>query len=235
MRKLLTIIAISIMAAGCGKGSKDTVAPPVPAPGKASLLFPAKDELCNQGTVISSTQNKVVFKWSSAANADSYSISYTNLLTQVRTLLTSTKNQLEVTLDRNTPYAWYVTALSSKNTDVTTQSDTWKFYNSGPGVTSYAPFPAEAVSPTMGATVTAGAQLTCNITWKANDVDNDIANFDFYLGNTATPGLNAGKITNSFVQNIPVKKGATYYWKVVTRDAKGNTSYSDTYQFTVAL
>lgn len=235
MRKLLTIIAIGIMVAGCGKGSKDTVTPPAPSPGKASLLFPAKDELCNQGTIISSTQNKVVLKWSSAANADSYSISYTNLLTQIRTLLTSTQNQLEVTLDRNTPYAWYVTALSSKNTAVTTQSDTWKFYNSGPGITSYAPFPAEAVSPTMGATVSVGAQLTCNITWKANDVDNDIVNFDVYLDDKVSPVLYASKITNAFVQNFPVKKGITYYWKIATRDAKGNISYSDTYQFTVAL
>ena len=234
MRKLLTIIAISIMAAGCGKGSKTDTTPPAPAPAKASLLFPAKDEVCNQGTVISATKNKVVFKWSSAANADSYSIVIKNLLTGVNDTETATKNQLEVTLDRTVPYSWYVVSQSSKNT-TTVQSDTWKFYNSGPGVTTYAPFPAEAVSPLNGVTVAADPGLVYSASWKASDVDNDIVNYDFYLGTSATPLLFASGVTDTFVKGFPVKKGTTYYWRVVTRDAKGNTSYSDIFQFKVSL
>ncbi len=233
MRKLILIIAIGLVAAGCGKSSNKGVPDPAPAPGKASLLFPARDEVCNQGSVVSSKQNKVVFKWASAANADSYAFSYINLLTQVRTLLTSTKTQLEVTLDRNTPYSWYVTALSSKNTSVTTPSDTWKFYNSGPGILSYAPFPAEAISPSSGSVITVGPELTYGVSWKGSDVDNDIVNYDFYLGTTTLPGLFSSKITDTDVGSFPVKKGITYYWKVVTRDSKGNTSDSGPFQFTI--
>ncbi|WP_121811792.1 hypothetical protein [Mucilaginibacter kameinonensis] len=234
MRKLLTYITILLIATGCGKsGGGDTPPQPPPVPGVSALLFPAKDELCNQGTVVSATQSKVVFKWSSASNADSYSISIKNLLTGASVSQPATQTQLEVTLDRNTPYSWNVVSLSSKNTDAKTLSDTWKFYNSGPGVVSYAPFPAEAVSPAVGASVATSTEHTYNVVWKASDVDNDILNYDLYFGDSTTPPLVAAKIKDSFYNKLPVRQATTFYWKVVTRDSNGNTSESGLFQFKV--
>jgi hypothetical protein len=231
MRKVIVFTTLMVIVTGCGKSGNKTPEP-APAPGKAALLFPAKDEVCNQGTTVSATQNKVVFKWAGAANADSYTLTYVNLQTQASAVIASKQTQLEVSLDRGKPYSWYVTALSSANTAATTPSDTWKFYNSGPGTTSYAPFPAEAVSPANGASVTIGADFSYDIAWKATDVDNDIVNFDFYFGTTTSPDLYAGNITDSFIRKLPLKKGLTYYWKIVTRDSKGNSSDSGLFRFT---
>ena len=40
-------------------------------------------------------------------------------------------------------------------------------------------------------------------------------------------------VVDMFTNNVVVTAGTTYYWKVVTKDAQGNTSESNMFQFKV--
>lgn len=226
MRRGLILIMLLITIAGC----KKRVYVPYP-PTKSTLVFPAKDAACTTGTIISASQNTVLFQWNASEITDSYELHIKNLLTNASTATAVTTNQLNVTLTRNTPYSWFVISLNNASTE-RVQSDVWKFYNSGPGISSYAPYPAEILTPAFGQSVTATANKL-NLDWNGSDVDNDIATYDVYFGTTATPTVFKSAITESIVLDVPVTSGNTYYWRVVTKDKQGNTSDSGIYQFRV--
>lgn len=226
MRRGIILILVLALFAGC---KKRTYVPYPPT--KVSLVFPAKDAPCTTGTVISSSQNTVVFQWNSSEYTDSYELHLKNLLTDASTTTAVTSNQLEVTLSRNTPYSWYIVSINKYSTEHV-QSDVWKFYNSGPGVLSYAPYPAEILTPTFGQSVTVTAGKL-NLDWNGSDVDNDIATYDVYFGTTATPAVFRSGLTESIAIDVPVTSGNTYYWKVITKDKQGNSSDSGLYQFKV--
>lgn len=225
-RTIVSILSIVILTS-CGGKKNDPV---TPALGKPTLLAPAQNEVCTQGTIISASESTVTLKWSAAANATSYDIDVKNLADGTSTIQTTTKLQFDITLKRNTPYSWAVTSKAA-NSSTTPQSDTWKFYNSGPGTTNYAPFPAEITAPAMSqVVVVANGKIT--LLWNGNDVDNDILNYDVYLSDSSSPALLQGKVSANTLKDVSVSVGKTYYWKVVTRDSSGNTSDSGIYRFT---
>jgi hypothetical protein len=230
-RELLIIIAfITFVLAGCG-GKKNNPTPILP-PVKASLTFPAQNAVCTTGTIISTTQSSIIFTWNASDNTTGYDLVLKNLLTSTTTTQSATDAKLTISLARNTPYSWYIVSKSNK-TSATAQSDTWKFYNSGPGGVTYAPYPAELTSPGFGQAITAVAG-TVNITWTGSAVDNStILNYDVYFGTATTPAIFKSSVTDSFVNGVSVTSGNTYYWKVVTRDVNGNTSDSGISQFRV--
>jgi hypothetical protein len=210
----------------CKKPTKISVIDP---PTKAILSLPLNNEACISGTIISPTQSSILFKWTTSKNAESYDLTIKNLESSITTTQTSTTTELTVTLARNMPYSWFVTAKSSKIA-TTAVSDTWKFYNAGEALGTFAPFPAEIVTPKMAERVnpTAG-KITLD--WIGSDVDNDISNYDIYLGTTATPTLLKSNQVDSMLPDVAVNASTTYYWKVITRDSKGNTSDSGVYIF----
>jgi len=227
MKQAIFALLSMIILTGCGGHKGNT---PAPAPGKAALLAPAQNEVCTQGTVISASQSTVTLKWAAAANATGYEIKIKNLEDGTTISQTTGNTQFDATLKRNTPYSWSVTSKAA-NTTTTTQSDIWKFYNSGPAVVNYAPFPAEILAPAMNQTITiSNGKVT--LSWNGSDVDNDIVNYDIYLGDSSSPALLQGKVLESTLKDVSVSVGKTYYWKVITRDSKGNTSDSGIYQFT---
>jgi len=229
MKIKLLAIPLLFMLMACGGKKNNPV--PIPDPSKAALSFPAQNAVCTTGTIISASQSSITFTWTAADNTSSYELNIKNLLTSATTTQSTADTKLTVTLLRNTPYAWYITSKSNKTT-ATAQSDTWKFYNSGPGVVTYAPYPAEVTSPTFGQALATTASV--NLTWKGSAVDNTtIANYDVYFGTTTTPPVFKSAITDSFVNGVSVASGKTYYWKVITRDINGNTSDSGLYQFSV--
>jgi len=230
MRQAFILLTIVFTLTACG-GKKNNPPPDV-TPAVALLSSPAQNEVCTTGTVISATQSSVTFTWEAAANASSYDLTLKNLLTAATETHNTSQTQLTLTLARNTPYSWFIVSKSTQ-TSATAQSDTWKFYNSGPGIITYAPFPAQIVAPTFGQIVTA-ASGTVNLSWKGSSVTpGDIINYDVYFGTTNSPALLAGAVTASFDNNVAVTSGTTYYWKVITRDMQGNTSDSGLSQFTV--
>jgi len=240
VRKLILIFSLAIL--GCGKtnttldtgggGNGGGTGTQTITPGKSILLFPAQNSVCTTGTSVSSTQTSVTFTWNASENTDSYELDIENLLTKAITTQTYTATSTTVTLLNATPYAWTIISKTSKNTSSVTSSDVWKFYVSGPGVVYYAPFPATIVSPVFNQTVTASNGMT-NLTWLGSDPDNDIKNYDIYLGTSSTNlTLYKAGVTDMFLNAVPVSS-TTYYWKVLTNDSKGNITDSGVYQFTV--
>lgn len=233
MKKWLVCFMVFFVITGClkhkqtpdnGGGGTTTK-----IPGKATLLTPAQNSICISGTGTSTTESMVTFTWTATANTDAYDIVYKNLLLGTSITQTVTAATATVSLLRNTPYSWYI---SSKTYDssTTTQSDTWKFYNSGAGIVSYAPFPAEIIDPAYGQLINASV---VNLHWKGTSVDNNIVGYNVYLGTTTTPPVFKPLLTDDFINAVPVNRNTTYYWHVVTVDANGNYSDSGLYQFTV--
>lgn len=221
---IIAILCISLFA--CKKGKK---VPPVPA--VAVLVSPAANEACTKGTIISPTVSSVTLKWNAAANADSYEIVVKNLLTQAETKQTTTATELVLNLNSNTPFSWKVVSKSGASAEVST-SETRKFYNAGQAVTYMAPFPPDNLAPAMRQAVTA-VNGKINLTWTADDSDNDLSSYDIYLSTASTPALLQAGVTEKKLDNVTVTAGTTYYWKVVAKDAKGNTSESMVNMFKV--
>lgn len=225
MRKIFSILILSYVIISCGKG-KETITPP---PTAAILNSPINNEACNTGVIVSDTESKITFNWQAGSNVDTYLLTVTNLLNKEQITQSVSSTSAEITLKRNTPYSWLVTSKSNKNTS-TADSEKWKFYNAGLANSTYAPYPAEIISPKLGQTVTAtNGKIT--LEWKGADADNDIKNYDIYLGTTKTPSLIKGEHVGNTLTEVAVNVTSTYYWKVITRDSKGNTSDSGLIEF----
>lgn len=207
---------------------------PIPAPTSATLVFPEDDTECNTGVVDPSddTQSTVTFQWNASQNTDSYTVTVTNLNTSQATLANSNNTEADITIERGVPYEWFVTSRA-QGTSETAVSATFRFYNEGPGIENYAPFPAEAVSPARGANIAASATIT--LEWTASDVDDDIVDYEVFLngGIEQDPTSSLGVTAETNFPNVPINSGTTYYWKVVTNDSQGNTSTSEVFEFRV--
>lgn len=226
MRRIVfTLIVLTVISA-CG-GKKQA---PIPDPSAAILNAPLNNEACVTGVVLSDTESKIKLMWTAAANSESYEVRITNLLTKAEQTESTTSTSAEITLKRNTPYSWFVTSKSSK-TATTAKSAIWKFYNPGLGASSFPPYPAEIVSPTMGQAVIPNAgKITFQ--WKGSDADNDLVNYDVYLGTSSNNvTLIKSQQTTTSLTDVSVNANMTYYWKVISRDGKGNTSDSGLYEF----
>ncbi len=232
-KKYLSVCVLSLAASCGGSGSSggdpEPEPTPVPAPSAAVLVFPANNSECNEGEVLSDTQTRVLFQWNASQNTDSYQVNLRNLNTGTTALANSTLNEVEITLLRGVPYEWFVVSRAN-GTSETASSAVWKFYNAGVGVTNYAPFPAEAVAPSRGATISASGTVT--LEWTGSDIDGDISSYNLYFG-TATPPtlLQEGITETSFEASIT--SGQTYYWQVETVDSAGNQTLSEVFNFQV--
>lgn len=222
--KKISILLILILTLSCSKDDGGN-----PNPEAASLIFPDNNQECNQGVDVSQTQSTVTFRWTESAKTDSYDVFLKNLNTQSTTSRSSLVNELDITINKGTPYSWYVV---SKKTNIleTAQSETWKFYNSGDAISSYAPFPADLLFPTMGATLT--GITTQNLSWIGSDIDNDIVSYDVYF-DTANPPITLVGNTANTNMDVTVAAGNSYYWRVVTIDSQGNNSQSEIFEFKV--
>lgn len=225
-RLISAIILLILVVPGCKKKER-TVLPP----GKAMLISPLNNEACTTGKAISETESVLLFEWKPPSNTESYNLTLKNLKTGEVIVKESKVTNLELRILKNTPYSWFVSSRSSQTVDIA-QSDTWKFYNSGPGETSNAPFPAEATKPSMGQTATAiNGKITLD--WEGTDVDDDISNYEVYIGLNNLPMLLKSDVSESILNDVAVESGKTYFWKIVSRDSKGNTSGSAVFQFIV--
>jgi hypothetical protein len=222
---LILLAGCMFIIAGCHKKRPDLAQ----SPQQTTLIFPAQNEVCTQGTIISPTQSSVVFSWKSAENTDNYDLVYKNLLTSQETTQNTGGTQLAVTLLSNTPYSWYIRSKSSA-INTTAKSDTWKFYNAGQATTNYAPFPADIVSPAMLDKVS-GTSITFK--WNGADADGDPLTYDLYCSSATSPVLIKAGLTTSTYSGFSVTSGTTYYWKVITNDNHGNSSDSGVYRFSV--
>ena len=201
-------------------------------PSAPTLISPANDETCLDGTSINDSQSNVDFRWSSAANALSYELVVTNLLTQSSQTYPATSNQTTVALNKAEPYNWSVKSIGEVGS-VPSQSIQWKFYLAGDTVVNFAPFPSELISPQSGANVTPDINNLIKLQWNASDVDDDLAQFEVYLDkNDATTIIKTiAYQTEEESIEIDVENGSTYYWKIIAIDTNQNQSSSGVYTF----
>ena len=206
---------------------------PIPVePGVATLLSPANDETCLDGTSLNDTQSNVSFSWSTATDAVSYEVVVTNLLTQSSQTFTAVSNQTTLALTKAEPYSWRVRSIGEEGS-TPSESEQWKFYLAGDAVVNYAPFPSELISPRSGANSTPNINNLITLSWNASDVDGDLAQFEVYLdqtdASTRIETIDYQAQETSLV--VEVEKGVTYYWKITAIDANGNQSNSGVYSF----
>ena len=201
-------------------------------PSAPTLISPANDETCLDGTSINDSQSNVDFRWSSAANALSYELVVTNLLTQSSQTYPATSNQTTVALTKAEPYNWSVKSIGEVGS-IPSQSIQWKFYLAGDTVVNFAPFPSELISPQSGANVTPDINNLIKLQWNASDVDDDLAQFEVYLDkNDATTIIKTiAYQTEEESIEIDVENGSTYYWKIIAIDTNQNQSSSGVYTF----
>lgn len=228
LRIALVLFTIGVLVS-CSSGDDSSPPSSTVSPSSATLVFPDDNLECTEGTVVNDLESTVTFQWQTSANTDSYEVSLRNLNTNTSGNVSSNTNQINITLERGVPYEWFVTSKVSGSSQ-TAKSDTWKFYNQGPGAQNYAPFPASAVNPMQGQSVNAATGVT--LEWEGNDVDNDIAEFEIFFGTNADPSTSIGTTTQSSM-NADISSGQTYYWRVITKDNAGNTSQSVVFDFKV--
>lgn len=229
MRYFLTLIAIIILNS-CAKSGLEEF-PPEDTLDKATLVAPAKDAVCISGSTISSTTSSVTFDWDEVSGATKFELHLKNLLTGTTSSHNTEKSELQVDLNKSTPYSWFVTSFAS-GSSATTNSEVWKFYNAGEGVENFAPFPAENIFPTENAAIDYSSDYI-TLKWSSADTDNDMDNFDVYFGETSSllkvgntqPEINEFKVT--------VYKGKSYTWQIITNDKMGNSSSSNLFYFSI--
>ncbi|WAC39795.1 hypothetical protein [Pedobacter sp. SL55] len=213
---------------GCkkNKGSEQVGQPPK----SVTLLLPKSDEVCALGP-ITADKSKISFSWSRDENSDRYEVIVRDLKTGNSSTHETTDTKLDISLSVNTPFSWYVRSKSLKNS-ASAQSTIWKFYTSGPGIASFAPFPADKLVPTLKQDVTAvNGKVT--LSWVGSHVDNNILGYDIYLSENMSNLILIKENQVSSPLTIDVAANKTYFWKVITKDKNGNKSDSGLYQFTV--
>lgn len=231
MRKFATLFLVSIGLILSCSPDLDLLQTVLLPPSQVELVFPENNSECTAGVIISETESEVIFDWSDAEIGDGYIVSLTNLTTGQERTFESDSSSLPITMLRGTPYRWNVSTFLN-DSDELTVSATEFFYNAGPGVQSFIPFPASAISPKNGELFdTDSGSLT--LQWEASDLDGDITEYDIYFGTQTSPPLFAEALETNTLSNIDVANGETYFWKVVTRDTQGNESNSEVFSFEV--
>lgn len=222
------IVISGMYSCGGGSDNDDPNPDPVPDPVAAILSIPANNEVCYDGTVVSAAMSEVDFSWQPAEHTDSYELTVTNLTTNSVKTYPTDNTQIKVSLDRGTPYSWYVVSTAD-NTTVEADSEHWKFYLAGEGITTYAPFPATLETPASGSTADPTEVI---FKWKGSDADSESLIYELYLDTIdgKTEVVAEDMTENSFtISNL--SPSTTYFWSVKTTDDTGNISLSMVYSF----
>lgn len=243
MKKFYTIsalfLALFVLGACSSSGGDDNPSPPtgggdddpvvIPDPSAATLIFPEDDTECNEGEPISETESTVTFRWNESQNTDSYSVTVTNLNTNESFNTVANNNEAPITILRGTPYQWFVTSRANRTND-TAQSVAFRFYNEGPGVENYAPFPAEAINPARGSSLSS-ATTAVTLEWSASDVDEDIRDYEVLFGPQGA--VTSQGVTTNTTFEVNVTSGIIYEWSIIVMDSQDNASTSETFLFRV--
>tara|TARA_R110000868_G_scaffold304027_2_gene564534 strand:+ start:781 stop:1455 length:675 start_codon:yes stop_codon:yes gene_type:complete len=191
-----------------------------------TLIFPEDNSECTEGIIVSDTQSELIFEWSDEIDNSPYTVHLTNVESSQTELIESDDTDVAITLDRGVAYSWFVTGK------INSSSENWNFYNEGPGLKSSIPYPAIAISPVSGASISQ-TSTSVNLIWKSEDSDDDIISYNLFFGESKDPQLYGTDVKESRFNDIPVEAGKTYYWKVVTKDSIANESTSEVFTFSV--
>jgi len=220
---LLTLLPLS----SCGGSGDDSGGdPPIPSPMAAQLIVPANNELCMEGQIISQDQSQVTFQWEPAQYADSYTLLLKNLQSGSESSHATENTEVSLDLERGAAYSWQLISRAAGSTE-TASSPSWRFYNAGPPVANYAPFPPYGPEPSMGTALDAGS---LDLQWESSDLDGDALSHSVYLGTEDPPTTLLGE-TQGQQLSATVLANTVYYWRVICTDAAGNATASEVFQF----
>ena len=183
MRRIVMLLT-GLFLMACGKDS------PPKAPEDALLVFPEQSSECTTGIDLNATTSQVEFRWQEAKFTDSYELQVTNVNTGVTQTTTTPGLTALRPLEKGALYRWIIITRNNKTEEVGT-SQTWFFYNAGTE-TTYAPFPAQIVSPASGASVIRDINNEITLEWIGADVDNDISGYEIYVDD-----VNPNKLMNT--------------------------------------
>jgi hypothetical protein len=231
LKNLYLLLCFTILSCAGGDSNVETpnIPEPVASPLQSTLVFPENNKECTEGDIQSDTRSIVNFQWNNSENTDSYEINLKNLNNSNSSKANSTSNSILFTLERGVPYEWFVVSKAN-GTNITASSTTWKFYNQGPGIENYAPFPAEAVNPKRGANLSNVANVT--LEWIGSDIDNDIIDYKILFDTNESPTTVLGTTTEQTIE-ASVAASNTYYWRVITTDFNTNSSTSEIFSFKI--
>ncbi len=203
---------------------------PPPSPEGALLVFPLQDSECTTGVDVNAQLSQVTFEWMPANNTDLYTLTVLNLNTNIPQAITTAATTASLSLEKGAPFSWSVVSVNS-NSDETATSENRLFYNAGAQVT-YAPFPAQIISPKPGATISANDVNEVILRWMGADVEDDIETFELYFSEQNPPeSLLISTDATTQQASAMVTSGTIYYWKVITTDSEGNVSDSGVFDF----
>ena len=225
MRK--TVLLMCLFAVfGCKK--KEGPKPPE----QVQLLFPEKNSECTTGIDQDASTSRVTFQWQRSDNTDSYELRVTNINSNTVQTISTQSTTASLPLLKGQPYSWLVRSRNNQ-VDNTISSEMWSFYNAG-SRTTFAPFPAEILDPSMSERVFKDINNEVTLSWSASDLDDDIENIEVYFSEQNPPTDLEATLSNlATTLKVSVISGTTYYWNVVTRDAEGNATNSGIYSFSV--
>lgn len=222
-------LALFVVVALCTMCKKKD--PPKP-PESATLVFPENNSECTTGTDTGPNTSMVEFRWQEAPNTDTYELRATNVNTNTTQTVSTPSLSARLPLQKGALYTWQVNTKNAAVLQVT-ESQTWRFYNAG-FETSYAPFPAEIISPKLGESVFKDVNNEVDLSWSGSDIDGDIETYELYFDTAKPPTTLVATITTgSTVRSVTVESETVYYWKVITIDGEGNASDSGVFDFRV--
>lgn len=226
---LLCLVACGGGGGGGGEEPEPEPRPQATPPSAVSLIFPENNTECTEGTVVNENISRIPFQWTLSQNTDTYEIVIRNLDTDDQSTFVASTNEADISLARGTPFEWFVISRAN-GVNETATSPTWRFFNEGPGIENYAPFPAQAIAPERGSFI--DFTPTFVLIWEATDVDDDLESYEVFFG---TDPNNLPSIGTSDIQEIEVDliAGTTFFWQVLSVDSQGNTSTSELFEFRV--
>jgi hypothetical protein len=226
MKKLLSLLVLSLLLFSCGGGGDSP--PPIlenNIPSIPSLVYPTNNLLC--------IDNTVEFKWNASTDPDGGTISYQiqvakdNLFTQISFDRKGTQLTQTIVLEKGVAYYFRVRATDSSNGS-SEYSAVNQFYTEGDGVSNHLPFAPTIVQPALNALV-----QTSSITleWAATDVDNDSLTYDVYVDTVNPPVVKLGNDISVKTLLLDVTASTNYYWYVVVKDGKGGVTIGQVWNF----
>lgn len=169
-----------------------------------------------------------VLKWRKTVDADGDTPTYDVYLSTtsqpadlVASDLTDTSFTVTTTLKGNTGYYWKVVARDPANKETTGYS--WKFTTRNT--------PPPVVAPLLPVHQATGVDYNTVFSWQqALDADGDGVTYELWYGAGAVPDTKIA-VTGTTV-TLPLAATATYSWKVVAIDSRGDRSESPVWTFT---
>ncbi len=206
----------------------------IPSPAIPLLVAPENNNTCTTEEPIDDQNSNVTFRWRESNNTSSYelNIEATGTGQNFKTSKTTDTNAVTVVLERGLPYSWWVVSKSS-STQKTAKSAVWAFYLENNPNESHVPFPASLKFPENNTFIMAEKEIQVRFEWEGNDLDNDIAFYEFQMGRSKDDLTAIESDLTQTQIDLMLETDQEYYWQIHTRDQTEHVSTSEVYRLVI--